>query len=204
MPDSEVNTDLWDQYQVEITLKEPLLGTIPKNKDIYADHVRDKIRAQEDEVPPESFSELEEKGWTSFYTVSEDDLRPVIMDYQFKGFLKEAGNVLKDVLKVKALRSHVESTVFVFPRKTVLADIPDGVIERPLRAMTMQGPRVSLTRSDYINAGRSYTFQLRVLKGSKVTEQVLRGIMEYGEVRGLLQWRNGGYGSFTSTLTKVS
>ena len=36
-------------------------------------------------------------------------------------------------------------------------------IERPLRAMTQQGPRVTVVRSDWIEAGHSYTFKLKVL-----------------------------------------
>jgi hypothetical protein len=51
-------------------------------------------------------------------------------------------------------------------------------------------------RSDLINPGKPYSLELQVLEGSKVTEDVLRGILSYGELSGLLQWRNAGYGKF--------
>jgi len=119
------------------------------------------------------------------------------------GFLKEAANVLKEDLGVKNLRSHVEQDVFVFPRRTVLAEKVDGHLERPLRAMTMQGPRVTVVRSDTIGEGNSYTFQIKVRRLSKITTETLAGIVSYGELKGLGQWRNGGYGRFTAELYEL-
>lgn len=191
---------MWVHYDLTFELLEPILGTIPKDRKVFENFVMDQAKTEVekgkaaedvDRVP----EEVESRGWTGFY--ENEDGHPILMDYQFKGFLKNAGNVLKDALKVKNLRSHVEQTVFVNPRSILLAEKPDDVLERPLRAMTMQGPRVSLMRSDMINPGRQYSFDLQVLEGSKVTEKVLRGILSYGELSGLLQWRNGGYGRFT-------
>lgn len=190
---------MWNRYQVIFELTEPILGTIPKDRNVFENFVQDqaksqmeKDRAAEDvERVPE---EVESRGWTGFY--EDEEGHPILMDYQFKGFLKNAGNVLKEALKVKNLRSHIETGVFVFPRHIKLADKPDDVLERPLRAMTMQGPRVSLMRSDMINPGRFYTLEIQLLETSKVTEEVLRQILSYGELSGLLQWRNGGYGRF--------
>lgn len=190
---------MWKNYILVFEFIEPVLGTIPKDRKVFENYVMDQAKTQmekdkaaEDvERVPE---EVESRGWTGFY--EDDEGHPILMDYQFKGFLKNAGNVLKDALKIKNLRSHVEQTVFVGPRHIVLADKPDDVLERPLRAMTMQGPRVSLMRSDMINPGKQYTLQIKLLEGSKVTEAALRGILSYGELSGLLQWRNGGYGRF--------
>jgi hypothetical protein len=190
---------MWDKYDLAFELLEPLLGTIPKDRNVFEQYVMTQAktemeagRAAEDaeKVP----DEVETKGWTGFYENAEG--HPILMDYQFKGFLKNSGNIMKDVLKVKNLRSHIEQTVFVNPREMELAEKPDDVLERPLRAMTMQGPRVSLMRSDMINPGKTYNLELQVLEGSKVTETVLAGVLSYGELSGLLQWRNGGYGRF--------
>lgn len=193
---------MWDRYELTFELTAPVLGTMPKDRNVYERYVMDqaktemeKTRATEDvdKVP----EEVESKGWTGFYTDDgTPDGNPVLMDYQFKGFLKNAGNVLKGALRVKNLRSHINDTVFVHPRMIVLAEKPDGVLERPLRAMTMQGPRVSLMRSDQIDPGKQYKLELQVLEGSVVTEQVLKDILSYGELQGLLQWRNAGYGRF--------
>jgi hypothetical protein len=189
---------MWNNYELCFQFTQPVLGTIPKDRNVFENFLidkgktaMDKTRAAEDvdRVP----EEVESRGWTGFY---EEDGHPVLMDYQFKGFLKNAGNVLKDSLKIKNLRSHIETSVFVNPRYIVLAEKPDDVLERPLRALTAQGPRVSLMRSDLINPGRLYSFELKVLEAGKVTEEALRAILSYGELSGLLQWRNGGYGRF--------
>lgn len=190
---------MWNKYELVFELMEPILGTIPKDRKVFENFVMDqgktqmdKDRAAEDvERVPE---EVESRGWTGFY--ENDEGHPILMDYQFKGFLKNAGNILKEPLKIKNLRSHIEQTVFVNPRWIELAEKPDDVLERPLRAMTMQGPRVSVMRSDMINPGRQYILDLQVLEGGKVTEEALRAILSYGELSGLLQWRNGGYGRF--------
>jgi len=190
---------MWTKYDLVFELTQPILGTIPKDKNVFENFVMDqaktemeKSRAAEDvdRVPEET----ESRGWTGFY--EDENGHPILRDYQFKGFLKNAGNVLKGALKVPNLRSHVNDTVFVNPLHIQLAEKPDDVLERPLRAMTMQGPRVSLVRSDLINPGKPYSLELQVLEGSKVTEDVLRGILSYGELSGLLQWRNAGYGKF--------
>lgn len=215
---------MWDHYELVFEFTQPVLGTIPKDRKVFENFIMDqaknqmeKDRAAEDvdRVPEET----EARGWTGFY--EDDNGRPILMDYQFKGFLKNSANVIKDTFVskksktvkgetktttergIKNLRSKVEQTVFVNPRQIVLADKPDDVLERPLRAMTMQGPRVSVVRSDMINPGREYTLDLQVLEGSEVTEEVLRAILSYGEQSGLLQWRNGGYGRFkVKSLTK--
>jgi hypothetical protein len=190
---------MWDKYELVFELTEPMLGTIPKDPKVFESYVMDqaktdmeKQRAEGDldKVP----EEVESRGWTGFYENEEG--HPILMDYQFKGFLKNAGNVLKGALKIPNLRQHVSDTVFVNPRQIELAEKPDDVLERPLRAMTMQGPRVTLVRSDVINSGHQYTLEIQRLQGSKVTVEALKEILAYGELSGLLQWRNGGYGRF--------
>jgi len=211
---------VWTNYELKFELIEPILGTIPKSRNVFENFVMDQAKTQMekgraaedvDRVP----EEVESRGWTGFY--EDEEGRPILMDYQFKGFLKNAANILKGVVGTKTvkvknpkegesltktekgianLRSHLENTVFVNPRYIQLAEKVDDVLERPLRAMTQQGPRVSVMRSDMINPGRQYTLELRILDGSVVTEKVLRDILSYGEFTGLLQWRNGGYGRF--------
>lgn len=197
---------MWQKYELVFELIEPILGTIPKDRNVFENFVASHAKTEEEagkaaEDVERVAEEIEARGWTGFY--EDDKGRPILMDYQFKGFLKHAGNILKGTLKVPNLRSHVNDTVFVMPRYIVLAPKPDDNLERPLRAMTMQGPRVSVIRSDMINPGRQYKLTLQVLKDSKVTEKVLKGILSYGELSGLLQWRNGGYGRFkVVSLTK--
>jgi hypothetical protein len=44
--------------------------------------------------------------------------------------------------------------------------------------------------------------ELRLMRNMKVTEEILRTIVGFGEIRGLGRWRNGSYGRFASKLTK--
>lgn len=188
-------------FDLAITLTEPLLGTAPKDQEVYASYIATKappgVDASEEAATTE---ETEERGWTGFHA---DDHGLFLYDYQLKGFLKEAGNALKGALGKTALKSKLERSVFVFPRRLFLGkDKPDGVLERPLRAMTAQGPRVTLSRSDYVEAGTEFSAELVLLPlhPKDVTEDVLRSILDYGQFIGLGQWRGGSYGRFTYTL----
>jgi hypothetical protein len=190
---------MWDKYELVFELTEPMLGTIPKDQKVFENFVMDQAKTDVEKQKAEGDlarvpEEVESRGWTGFY--ENEAGQPIMMDYQFKGFLKNAGNVLKGALKIPNLRQHISDTVFVNPRSIILAEKPDGVLERPLRAMTMQGPRVTLVRSDVINPGHKYVLEIQKLDGSKVTDKALESILSNGEQVGLLQWRNGGYGRF--------
>jgi hypothetical protein len=83
---------------------------------------------------------------------------------------------------------------------------PDGVIERPLRAMTPKGERVTVTRSDVIDVGRRAKLNIRVLNNTKkLNPKAIKAAMEYGEFYGLGQWRgSGGYGRYWITSWEVA
>ncbi len=144
--------------------------------------------------------DAEKAGWTGFH---QDEKGCFMYNYALLGFLKEAGNTLKEQLGIRALKSKIDQYIFVEPRRIRLKAAPDGVLERSLRAMTMQGPRVTLVRSDYIDAGTELTATVRILQNKEVTGNVIREILEYGQFRGLGQFRNGSYGQFNFTLTDV-
>ena len=77
-----------------------------------------------------------------------------------------------------------------------------SVLERPLRASTAQGDRVALARSDTCPAGTQIEFDVLIL--GQVTQSLLEEWLEYGRLRGLGQWRNGGYGTFEFEISKES
>lgn len=83
---------------------------------------------------------------------------------------------------------------------------PAGVLERPIRAMTMQGPRTSVKRSDYVEAGTKLSAELKVLPLGRreITESRLREWFDYGELQGFGEWRTGSYGRFTYTLELIA
>lgn len=201
--------NMWDWYRLDCRLLEPMLGTWSKDPDVLTRHVLDTERRQSDEVVPEPTSEdIDLRGSTTFPIDNEG--RPVLLDYQVKGTIKEAGNTVKGLLKVANLRSHINDELFVYPRMVVLAEKIDGDLERPLRAMTAKGPRVTVVRSDKIEPldaegnAREWSWTVKIMRGSVVnSKRVLDTIGEYMAEKGFLQWRNAGYGRVYATFTKI-
>jgi len=172
-----------------------MLGTAAKNHEVYATYIESKKpKAETDEESP-NVDDLEEKGWTGFL---HDEHGLYIMSYMIVGYLKHAGNLFKDQFGIKALRAKIADLVVVTPRRIHLGKMaPDGVIERPLRAMTAQGPRVTVARSDYVAAGTELEFDLGIYPNKEVTWPVIAELFTYGSAHGGLgQFRGGGYGTF--------
>jgi len=195
-----------DKYQIKLTFTEAVLGTVPKDKGVYASYVAARA-ALDDEVLAEELNtveQIEEKGWTGFHTLNG---QPIIYDYVLKGFFKDACGSLRRVKgtrsdKLTAYKKIIDGLVFITPRQIPLTlSGPLGILERPLRASTAQGERVALARSDSAPAGTTLEFTITVLGG--VDEATLREWLDYGALRGLGQWRNGGYGSFAYEMEPV-
>ena len=74
----------------------------------------------------------------------------------------------------------------------------EGPLERPLRTMTPKGERVTVSRSDFVNAGRQVKFTIGLLPNRKgLNWEVIEMAFEhFGQHMGLGQWRSGGYGRF--------
>lgn len=130
-----------------------------------------------------------------------DELGFFVYDYFIKGFINHAARTLKEEGQIKQLQDKCKRYVFVSPRRVRLPapneEMLLPVLERPLRAETPQGPRVALTRSDYIKAGSEIQFDIQMLEqGNPLTEICIKKILGYGEFFGLGQWRSGGYGRF--------
>ena len=181
--------------KVKIKLLTEMLGTVTKDPEVYKTYIESKkpetLNGEEEYL---TVDKIEEKGWTGFHR---DENGLFIYEYMIKGFLKAAGNVLKEVVKIKALRSKIDDFVFIQPRRIYLGqEKPDGFIERPLRAMTMQGPRVTLARSDYIKAGKVIEFELILIPHKEIKKETILFLLEHGRLMGLGQFRNGGYGRF--------
>lgn len=181
------------EYQIELSTE--MLGTVTKDPEVYRTYIESKkpesLNGEDEYLTVEK---IEEKGWTGFH---KDEQGLFIYEYMIKGFLKHAGNTLKEGVKIKALRSKLDDYCFISPRKIYLGqNEPDGFIERPLRAMTAQGPRVTLARSDFINPGKRIGFEITLLPHKEISWEVIDKLLAYGELSGLGQFRNGGYGRF--------
>lgn len=190
--------------EVKIRFTSEMLGTVPKDPDVYKAYIQDKAAEQypenkdiQDEV--NNVDRVEEKGWTGFHR---DENGLFIYDYMIKGFIKAATETLMEngaVKKIPAYKKWIDRMVFIFPRKIYFGKMEaDRVIERPIRVMIAQGPRVSLIRSDAVDAGTEITFTVEILNNSKgVNKNLVKEALEYGRYVGLGQWRgSGGYGQF--------
>lgn len=166
----------------------------------------------------------EEGGVTCFHsdlgkeTESGEKGRGVFLyDYQVAGFYKEAAEILLPLHGIPMVRSKLDNLMMVSPRRIYITDAAakpldkaDGKLERPLRAMTMQGPRVSLACSEIINPGRriEYTIDfLPFIKSGKGKEgklvdldKFVRLLVQLAERKGRGQWRNGGNGKWKGTV----
>lgn len=193
------------RYKLTITFTEPILGSQPR-RDIVIEHLMRKKGIDPNEVSDEleTLEETLDRYTTAFH---KKDGTPVIYDYVIKGFLKEAASTFngrKEILGLKNARSKVDNYVFVSPRVIpIITDSAISILERPLRALTMQGPRTSIARSEMIDAGAKIECEIVVLAPDIITEDVLRALLDYGRYKGIGQWRNGGYGRFEYKLASI-
>lgn len=225
-------------YKITCTFTEPMLGTAPTDEDIYknfivAKRLREAKKIKSEDAPAleatiaakqeEEVSLLpkpqddEDHGITVF---RHDGTGLILMDYMVRGFLKEAA---RSVSGIWGVESKIDRFVFVgrFVDGEFRADrrIPitrDGKqltqaedkLERPLRAQTMRGPRVTLACSEVVNPGAQISFHLIVLplgetKEKLTEEEISSWITMFGQLNGFGQWRSGSYGRFRATMTKI-
>lgn len=193
--------------KVKITLNEEMLGMSPANADIYREYIASKspdAATIDEEVASVGVDAVEEKGITVFPRM--EDGTPFLWDYQIKGFFKDTCQMLSKAGKagyeggkacsaLKAYKKAIDGLLFVSPRKIPVGLSGEiGFCSRPLRAMTMQGERVSLAKSETCPAGSSIEFEITCL--DKNLEKVVVECLNYGSMRGLGQWRNSGKGVF--------
>lgn len=202
-------------YDIRITFIREILGTLCADPEVHKKYIAAELtkgnnaeneKRLAEELAALPAGEVATLPVTRFYRDPRG--RPSLADYQVKGFLKEALETLLDVedgqhkigrrkLSPFTVKGLVDGHVFVSPRWLPLSEagIPLATLTRPLRAQTMQGPRVALATSEVIPAGTVLEFQIRTL--SDDWDAWLPKALEYGCLRGLGQWRNAGYGSFT-------
>lgn len=187
---------------VRLTFDEPLLGTSPANSEIYREFIGSKApdaASVEDEVASLGADAVAEKGMTVFPRL--EDGTPFLWDYQIKGFFKDACGVLRKVpgkrsAKIKAYKKEIDGLIFPQPRKIPLVlSGPVRECQRPLRAQTAQGERVSLTMSEEVPEGSAVEFDIVCLDDGQADN--VREWLDYGALRGIGQWRNSGKGRFT-------
>lgn len=196
------------ELKVRLTFTEDLLGSAPNNPKIHEEYIASKNpnpeKAKEEvEAIDNSEFDAEEivKKEMDVFPRDENDA-PFLYDYQIRGFFKEACSQLKNVPKtksseVKAFKKKIDGVIFIKERKIPL-DLHGmglGNCQRPLRASTPQGERVSLANSETAPAGTTIEFTVMCLIKSDIA--LVKEWLEYGIFKGLGEWRNSGKGRFT-------
>lgn len=202
---------LFDEYRVRLTLITPALGSAPDNKEIYSNYIAKKMAEYEipdwEELEEEELSTLPlvEKKITVFHR---DEKGLFLYNYALRGFFKESGKALKDIIDIKQIANKVDNYLFVEPRRLYLMrdgkhiTEPDEVFERPMRIQTPMGPRNVLAASELVKEGAYIEARILALKGSPFEWDKLKLILDYGRYKGLNVWRSGGWGSFEWKLLR--
>lgn len=192
--------------KIEITLIEEMLGTACANPDVHKEFIAaksaDAVRIQE-ELEALPAQALMEKALTVF--PRDTDGTPFLWDYQIKGFIKEALGILVELedgeIKVGKTRLSkytykriADNYIFVGPRRIRLGPV-GPICTRPLRADTMRGERVSLASSETMPAGTTFTLEIGTPAPALLA--LICRCLDYGQLKGLGQWRNSGKGRFT-------
>lgn len=191
------------ELKVKLTFTEEMLGTASSDPKIHEEFIASKspdAKTIEEEVAAVGIEEVVEKSMTVFPKL--EDGMPFIYDYQIRGFFKEACSCLKKVektrsSKIKAFKKQIDGLIFVEPRKIPM-DMHGktlGNCQRPLRASTAQGERISLANSEVAPEGTTIEFTVKCLVDDDI--ETVKEWLEYGIFKGLGQWRNSGKGRFT-------
>ncbi len=207
------------EMNVHVKFIESALGTAPGDKEIYSRFIGSKApdaNSMEEEVAALGVDEMVEKGTTVYPKLP--DGTPFIWDYQIKGFFKDACGSLRRLTgkdeetgkkkkavnessKLTAYKSVIDTLIFPEPRKIPIKLNGEMTIcQRPLRAETMQGPRIALASSEEIPAGSEMWFKVICMSEDHVKAVV--EWLDYGYWRGISQWRNSGKGRFVYEVLK--
>lgn len=190
------------ELKVRLTFVDDILGGNPGNEDIYRTYIGSKApdaAKVEEEVAALGVEGVVEKGKTIFKKKA--DGTPFICGYHIKGFFKAAAKALRKVdgtksAKLKAYKNEIDTLIFIAEDEIPFIDW--GMMDecqRPLRASTPQGERVSIAISESIAAGAQVEFTIQCFVEDDI--DLVREWLDYGRFNGIGQWRNSGKGRFT-------
>lgn len=172
-----------------LTTIETLLGTASNNKALHSEFIASHAPdapSREEEIAAVGVDEVIEKGMTVFSR--NKDGKPILWDYQIKGFFKDACGVLRKVKgtkssKIKAYKKEIDGLIFVQERQIPVQTAEElGSCQRSLRANTPQGERVGLANSEEIAAGAVLEFSILVMSDDLVP--AVKEWLSYGKLRG--------------------
>lgn len=221
---------IFSTYNVTLQFENKILGGIPKNPDVIEEWIRSKAGVTDEEeirqmmlktlvelgadVSAQStYEELVEASnnlaaskQTNGFKVSSGFL--VIEDRQVKALIRECTNILYAGERwgktYKGPKSYVNERVFFSPQFISLGVTePDGVELQIIHAQTPQGPRHSLSYSEYVYQP-TISFEMKVLR-DELKPQEWAELWELAQLEGLGASRSQSYGRFQLvTLEKVN
>lgn len=194
------------ELKVRLTFTEDVLGTANADKNVHSEFIASKAPnapSRKEEVEALGAEEVERKEMTVFPRMENGS--PMFWDYQIKGFFKDTCSTLsrckgedysKESCGMKAYKKIIDGCIFPQPRKIEIHMNGEmGNCQRPLRAQTAQGERIALANSEAVPAGSWIEFKVVCL--SDAYEKAVREWLNYGQFKGIGQWRNSGMGRFT-------
>ncbi len=204
------------KLKVRVTFVTELLGTASANPNIYTDYIAAKSKNSEkieEEVEAvlraskdaENNKEGEKTKIVTIFPRNEEG-EPVMYDYQWKGYFKEAASALKRIPKsisakkdYRAYKKIIDKLVFPEPRMIPIHLSGEmGYCQRPLRGQTPSGEIIALSNSETVPVGSFVEFSIKMYS-SELLEEWIKELLEYGVDGGTGQWRSGGKGKFTVT-----
>lgn len=192
----------------------PLLASQPANPDVrtawLAKNAPTPEKGAEETKMLPAGTEKDDTGLSVFLRDTKHKGACCLMANHINGFLKGALHALSDELGILNERGKVDEFLVPMPAYIPITRnggesyvlTPDQILERPLRADTMQGPRTSLKASEIIYAWQ-VEFTLALIpnkergKSKKLTWDAVETALGYGQFKGLGEWRNSNmYGQF--------
>ena len=205
-----------EEMRVRLTFTDEILGTAAARKDLHEAYIASKApdaKTREQEIAALGTEEAIKNAMTIF--PKNEDGQPMLWPYQVKGFFKSAQGMMNMCVDksdrknaktyMPSYKSKIDNLIFIkacnaedyCDHQGIVIHIPEGKemdnCERPLRADTMQGPRVSLANSESCPAGSYIEFD--VMARGKLIGRVMDWL-DFGRFNGLGQWRNSGKGAF--------
>ncbi len=212
-----------DVYTDFIVSKKFAAAKALDKKGMLSQETKKAIAEEKDELTREEIEALPEDAEKGITVFRRHPLNKslVLPDYMWRGFLKAASQSTGDANgKTWGMAGKIDRFVFITdasgrPMRWVPllrdgAEItePDGTFSRPLRAETQQGPRVTLAKSELLEAGIESDFYITVLplgfEKAQLGIETLTKWLEFGMYSGCGQFRNGGYGRFTATIEPIT
>jgi hypothetical protein len=219
------------KYQVKIQFIRDILGSQPASEDLRKKYITAKMMTgrtgvsaeiamqkvegeienlQKDEAYLKTVEDIGDKSLTVFFR--DVNGTPSISDVQIRGFMKDAfafvGKEEKLLKKSSgeayssddSYRRWIGERLCFLQQYFPLTGVVDA-LSRPIRVMTPQGHRVSITSSERVKAPSSIMVEFQTT--DDVQKEWIEKVLNRGMFKGISQWANAQYGTFTYEMMQV-